>query len=85
MGKCNCGRVFPSDIECFDGVLMDCDEHYEGWQTDVVYPPGPCNPKYCRDCSGTGDRDGGDCDACDGDGWLRDPEWPVAVAYGPAP
>lgn len=81
---CVCGRKgFQSG--CHDGVQMDDDENAEGWQTDVVYPPCPNNPKCCADCKGTGlarpeiiTQD--DCPACDGTGWKDgEAEWPTVV------
>lgn len=81
-----CGKSWGNDIECFSGVLMDCDMYYEGFPIDVTYQPCPCNPKFCKDCRGTGNAtydqvDGGvqihtECDKCDGCGWLGEPELP---------
>jgi hypothetical protein len=34
---------------------MDDDEHGEGWQADVIYPPCAHNPNRCPTCDGTGD------------------------------
>ncbi len=59
-----------SDIECVNGVLIDIDEYTEGWQRDVIYPPAPCHPGYCKECGGSGVRKGGDCRGCDGTGYL---------------
>lgn len=68
---------------CHDGVWMDDDEHAEGWEPDVIYPPCPNNPARCMRCNGTGnapddvtDRD--DCQDCHGTGWANGKaQWPT--------
>ena len=73
-----------SEVGCHDGVAMDDDEHADGWQHDVIYPPCPHNPLRCETCSGSGDcpetiKDGSDdCPACNGTGWKDgNPQWPA--------
>ena len=67
---------YLAETGCHDGVRMDDDEHAEGWQTDVVYPPCPHNPARCAKCGGTGARQPDDecdeCGACDGTGWTAE-------------
>lgn len=65
-----------SDVECVNGVLIDIDEFSEGWQTDVLYSPAPCHPKFCKTCSGSGrcpddvPSDSDDCPNCSGTGYV---------------
>lgn len=65
-----------SDVECVNGVLIDIDEAHEGWQDDVLYPPAPCHPKFCKPCNGSGrcpdgvEADSDDCPACEGSGYV---------------
>jgi hypothetical protein len=68
---------------CHDGVFMDDDEHHEGWQPDLIYPPCPHNPKRCLTCNGSGyaaDPNAAgqdDCPDCDGTGWSSgEAQWP---------
>lgn len=78
-------RVPSSESGCHDGVFMDDDEHAEGWQPDVVYPPCPFNPDRCADCGGSGEAppdhvDSDDCPACSGSGWKGgEVQWPTAT------
>lgn len=70
-----CGHQFPGDVECIAGIAIDYDEFFEGWQTDVSYPPAPCHPGYCKPCKGTGDDsegrpDSDDCRHCGGTGYA---------------
>lgn len=37
---------FGADVECVNGVLIDIDVAYEGWQRDVDYPVAPCHPMW---------------------------------------
>ena len=78
--------TYLRDLECCQGVLMDCDEYHEGWDPTVVYPPCRFNPARCPTCDGTGDappmmaealkRD--DCEDCRGTGWKDgDWQWPT--------
>lgn len=77
-GDCaHCRNGFRgSDIECVNGILIDIDEFTEGWETDVLYPPAPCHPLYCKSCAGTGrcpdhiEHDSDDCPDCDGTGYV---------------
>ncbi len=61
------------DDWCFNGVIMDTDEFYEGYERDVIYPPCKCNPKYCDHCEGAGHLyvpDGSiDCENCNYHVW----------------
>lgn len=67
-----------SETGCHDGVMMDDDEHAEGWQSDVIYPPCPNHPNRCPTCGGSGEYDGGDCETCDGTGWYGcAPQYPI--------
>lgn len=65
-----------SDVECVNGVLIDIDEYHEGWQMDVLYPPAPCHPLFCKTCSGSGrcpddvPSDSDDCPNCIGTGYV---------------
>lgn len=43
---------FGQDVECVNGILIDIDEAYEGWQSDVAYPVAPCHPMWKRQCAG---------------------------------
>ena len=65
---------------CFNGVIMDADTFYEGFDRDLIYPPCECNPKHCKACEGTGELETGlgveDCEHCGGTGWLGQPEHP---------
>jgi hypothetical protein len=78
-----------NESSCHDGVWMDDDEHAEGWQPDVAYPPCPESPRRCLTCNGSGrapklmaeslNRD--DCADCNGTGWKDgNCEWPIAAA-----
>lgn len=69
--------TYLSETGCHSGVMMDDDEHAEGWQKDVIYPPCPQNPKRCMKCNGYGEIDDGECPGCEGSGWIGKPEWPV--------
>lgn len=65
-----------SDVECVNGILIDIDEYTEGWQRDVIYPPAPCHPLYCKTCNGSGwcpedvNHDSDDCPGCEGTGYV---------------
>lgn len=65
-----------SDVECVNGVLIDIDEYHEGWQDDVIYPPAPCHPNFCKPCNGSGwcpdgvESDSDDCPTCEGTGYV---------------
>lgn len=70
-------------LGCCNGVAMDVDVFHEGYAHDTIYPPCPCNPKFCKTCSGTGwapedtPADSDDCPDCDGCGWTGgQPEHP---------
>lgn len=43
---------FGQDVECVNGILIDIDEAYEGWQRDVAYPVAPCHPMWQRQQDG---------------------------------
>ena len=68
---------------CQNGVAMDDDTYFEGWELDVVYPPCTCHPKHCKTCGGSGwcpqdiQHDSDDCPTCGGDGWIGEPEHPA--------
>ena len=59
-----------SDVECVNGILIDIDEFTEGYALDVWRRPAPCHPRRCTACAGTGEEDGGDCDTCEGSGYI---------------
>lgn len=67
--RCHLG----GDIECINGVRIDVDVYTEGWERDAIYPPGPCHPKFCRACNGTGEAKAShptdDCPKCMGTGY----------------
>lgn len=74
---------------CHDGVLMDDDEYFEGWQQDVIYPPCPHNPAMCGTCCGSGEAPEkvaarlmqDDCPDCNGTGWRGgNAQWPTPEA-----
>lgn len=74
-----------NETGCHGGVMMDDDEHAEGWQADVVYPPCRSNPRRCMTCDGSGAA-GPDvtwqdeCPDCDGIGWANGKaEYPPAA------
>jgi len=46
------GNRFGQDVECVNGVLIDIDVAYEGWQRDVTYPVAPCHPMWQRQQEG---------------------------------
>ena len=68
---------------CHNGVLMDDDTYYEGYERDVIYPPCVCHPKYCKTCEGIGiapeeiaaRQNCDDCPDCNA-GWRGDAEHP---------
>lgn len=78
----------PCEFGCHEGVLMDDDTYFEGWQPDVIYQPCYFNPFSCQFCKGTGVAPkeyhlSEDCPSCDGTGWKdRKPQWPTPA---PAP
>ena len=37
---------FGQDVQCVNGVLIDIDVAYEGWQPDLEYPVAPCHPHW---------------------------------------
>lgn len=61
------GNRYGEDVECVNGVLIDIDVYFEGWQRDVAYPPAPC--QACPKCRGSGERGHDRCRACKGTGW----------------
>lgn len=79
-----------AETGCHDGVMMDDDEHAEGWQRDVIYPPCPKNPDRCRSCNGSGEAGPevttqDDCPACNGTGWKDGKaRWPTPAALPPS-
>ena len=46
---------YGQDVECVNGVLIDIDVAYEGWQPDVAYPVAPCHPMWQRQQQGDED------------------------------
>lgn len=74
--------TYLSEMGCHDGVAMDDDEHAEGWNQDVAYPPCKHNPNRCQRCGGSGDAppdvtDRDDCPDCRGNGWAGGKaQWP---------
>ena len=71
--------TYLNESGCHDGVHMDDDEYFEGWQADTLYHPCPHNSARCRKCKGTGStKDGGECRPCHGTGWKNgDAQWPI--------
>lgn len=49
------GRGWPADYECVNGVAINIDVYFEGWERDVVAPLAPCHPGFCERCNGTGE------------------------------
>lgn len=87
-------ETYAVESGCHDGVWMGDDEHGEGWQSDVIYPPCPHNPAAC-DCLpkademsfadwqtisyGTGLAQDG-CPKCHGTGWRDgNVQYPVSI------
>lgn len=77
--------TYLAEMGCHDGVRMDDDEHGEGWQPDVIYPPCPHSPLCCKACGGDGrsrdpKSDSDDCAPCKDTGWKEGrPHWPISA------
>jgi len=56
----NFDNRFGEDVECVNGVLIDIDRAYEGWDPHLNYPVAPCHPMWARQQAGDEDFDN-DC------------------------
>jgi len=70
---------YGHDMECVQGIIIDIDEYTEGCQTNLIRPPCECNPKRCKTCNGSGNKEYecggiGDCPDCNC-GWIGEIEF----------
>ena len=46
------GNRYGEDVECVNGVLIDIDVYFEGWDRETLLPVAPCHPAWKKQCKG---------------------------------